>query len=77
MSLSSDQSASLDEMEFARFLGVHGLVRGSEVVDHSDPLLGELSLLYGSGSLVELGGSIGNMVVVAYGEDEENGCCVG
>lgn len=66
VSLSSDQDASLDEMAFARFMGVHDLVRGSDVVDHSDPLLGEWSLLDGSESLADLGGPIWNMVTVLY-----------
>jgi hypothetical protein len=68
VSLSSDQSASLDEMDFLRFWGVFGSMSGSEVVDHSDPLLGETSLLDGAESSDELGGPILNMVAVLCGE---------
>jgi len=65
VSLSSDQYASsLVEKDLARFWGVFGSISGSEVVDHSDPLLGETSLLDGSEPLDELSGPIWNMVAM-------------
>lgn len=64
MSLSSDQYDSKDDLDEARFLGVFGLVRGSEFVDHSDPLLGETSLLDCPEPDDELGGPMLNMMAV-------------
>ncbi|KAG9679804.1 hypothetical protein KCU87_g346, partial [Aureobasidium melanogenum] len=64
VSLSSDQYISLNDLDDACFLGVFGLVRGSEVVDHSDPLLGETSLLDGQEPDDELGGPMLNMMAV-------------
>lgn len=75
VSLSSDQYASLDAVDDTRFLGVFGLVRGSEVVDHSDPSLGETSLLDGQEPDDELGGPMWNMMAVLYGEDSKKSCC--
>lgn len=75
MSLSSDQYISLNDLDDACFLGVFGLVRGSEVVDHSDPLLGETSLLDGQEPDDELGGPMLNMMAVPCGENCKKSCC--